>query len=113
MLWEKFLTPCTKVMHERIPDGQGGFISRLTDGAEFLAAVVKTTSFDPTIAEKGVSRASYTVTTPSEVTLNYHDMFKRNSDNKCFRVTSDIIDTQPPSCASFRFSQVFAEEWKP
>ena len=100
-------------MQERIPDGQGGFISRLTDGTQFLAAIVKTTSFDPTIAEKGVSRASYTVTTPSEVTLNYHDMFKRNSDNKCFRVTSDIIDSHPPSCASFRFYQVFAEEWKP
>lgn len=113
MLWENFLTPCTKVKQERIPDGQGGFINTLKDDTKFLAAVVKSNSFDPIIAEKGISRASYVITTPSDVILNYHDMFKRNSDNKCFKVTSDIIDTHPPSCASFRFNQVFAEEWKP
>jgi hypothetical protein len=113
MLWETFLEPCTKQIRNRVPDNQGGFNSTLTDGIEFNAAIVKDTTLEETVAEKDISVANYLITTKEDIVLNYHDIVKRKRDNKKFRVTSDYLDTKPPSVATFKFNQVSAEEWKP
>ena len=44
--------------------------------------------------------------------LEYHDVFRRLSDGKIFRVTSDGDDVQTPKSATFQFSRVTAEEWE-
>jgi translation elongation factor P/translation initiation factor 5A len=62
-------------------------------------------------AEKQGVTSLYTVTTGKNAILQYHDVFRRLSDGKVFRVTSDGDDKQTPDRATFQFSQVTAEEW--
>ena len=113
MLWESFLEPCIKQTLNRVSDGQGGFHLNLSDDLEFMAAIVKDGTPEEIVAEKEITRASYTVTVKEDIVLKYHDIIKRKRDNKIFRIVSDHIDTQPPDVASFKFSQVNAEEYTP
>lgn len=112
MLWETFLTDCTKQSKSTVSDGQGGVVTTWTNGNTFKAAIVKNSTAVERVAEKQGIKASYTVTTPANVSLQFHDIFKRNSDNKVFIVTSSSVDSKPPQVASFSFNQVSAEEWE-
>lgn len=111
MLWEQFLTKCTMQVKTEVPDGQGGVVTSFNDGSVFQAAIIKNSSAVERVAEKQGITASYTITTPSTVSLKFHDIFKRNSDNKTFRVISNALDSNPPKVATFSFNQVNAEEW--
>ena len=95
----------------RIPDSVGGTVSVWTEGMEFQAAIVSDTSIEARIGQVQGVRSVYTVTVPKNINLDYHDVFKRLSDGKVFRVTSDWEDKQTPSRATFKFNQVTAEEW--
>jgi hypothetical protein len=111
MLWETFLQDCTMQTKTTVSDGQGGVTTTWADGSTFQAAIVKSSTAFERVAEKQGIKASYTVTTPTTTTLKFHDVFKRDSDNKQFIVTSDATDSQPPIPASFKFCQVTAEEF--
>lgn len=95
-----------------VPDGEGGFTSQWVDGAEFMAAIVRSNTAEVRIAEQEGFTNVYTVTTSPNAPLQFHDVFKRVSDEQVFRVTSNGDDMQTPSVASFQFQQVNAEEWK-
>lgn len=92
-------------------DGYGGYITNWSEGAEFLAAIIFDTSIQARIAEQQGVTSRYTVTTPKELTLEYHDVFKRLKDGKIFRVTSDGDDKFTPDRSSIDMRQVTAEEW--
>lgn len=110
-LIEDFKTPCVMLEKKRVPDGEGGFITSWAEGAEFDAAVVFDSSLEARTAEQQGVSSLYTVTTAKNAKLEYHDVFKRLSDGKIFRVTSDGDDKQTPERATFQFAQVTAEEW--
>lgn len=110
-LIEEFKTPCVMLEKTRVPDGEGGFITSWAEGAEFNAAVVFDSSLEARTAEQQGVSSLYTVTTTKNAKLEYHDVFKRLSDGKIFRVTSDGDDKQTPERATFQFAQVTAEEW--
>ena len=110
-LIEDFKTPCVMLEKKRVPDGEGGFITSWTEGAGFNAAVVFDSSLEARTAEQQGVSSLYTVTTAKNAKLEYHDVFKRLSDGKIFRVTSDGDDKQTPERATFQFAQVTAEEW--
>ena len=93
------------------PDGEGGFISSWKEGAPFKAAITFDSSLQARIAEKQGVTSLYTVTVKKNVMLEYHDVFKRLSDGKVFRVTSDGDDKYTPESASIDMRQVTAEEW--
>ncbi len=104
-------TKCTMIDKRTVPDGQGGTTPTWVDGAEFDAAIIKDSSMQARTAEKlGVTEV-YTVTTGKNVQLDYHDVFRRESDGAIFRVTSNIDDSKTPRVASFQFGQVTAEKW--
>ena len=93
------------------PDGYGGFISTWTEGATFSAAATYDTSIQARVAEvQGVTNL-YTITTGKAINLQYHDVVKRLSDNKIFRVTSDGDDKKTPATATLNMRQVTAEEF--
>lgn len=94
-------------------DGRGGFITSWADGAEFDAACVFDSSMQARIAEASGVKSLYTVTTAKNVNLQYHDVFKRASDGKIFRVTSDGDDKKTPASATLNMRQVTAEEYNP
>lgn len=104
-------TPCTMIDRRTVSDGMGGTTTAWVDGAEFDAAIVKDTSMTARMAEKQGVTEVYTVTTGKNVQLDFHDVFRRNSDGAVFRVTSNITDSKTPRVATFQFGQVTAEKW--
>lgn len=110
-LIDEAMTPCVMIDRTTLPDGEGGIIATWVEGATFNAAITFDNSIEAqTAAVQGVT-SLYTVTTPKTVMLQYHDVFKRLSDGKVFRVTSDGDDKVTPERASFQFAQVTAEEY--
>lgn len=98
---------------ERIPDGEGGFITQWSEGVEFQAAITFDSSLQAKIADKQGVTSLYTITTAKNAALDFHDIVKRLSDGKILRVTSDSDDRQTPARAVFgQYLQVSAEEWK-
>lgn len=107
------MTDVVMMDKKRIPDGEGGFISSgWIEGVQFRAAISHDASTTAKIAESQGVTSLYTVTIPKNAELSFHDVFKRLSDGKIFRVTSDSDDMVTPDIASFEFRQVSAEEWQ-
>lgn len=103
---------CVMLDKRRVPDGEGGYTLEWVESVEFDAAIVFDSSMEARIGAKSGVTSLYTVTIPEGARLDYHDVFRRQSDGKVFRVTSDGNDKKTPSRASFRVSQVTAEEWQ-
>lgn len=92
-------------------DGYGGFTTTWTEGATFLAAATFSSSIEARVAAAQGVKSLYTITTSRAVSLEYHDVVKRLSDNKILRVTSDGNDLKTPSASTLDMRQVTAEEW--
>ncbi len=103
---------CVIINKSIVNDGYGGYITTWTDGAGFKAAIVLNNSMEARIAEQQGVTALYTVTTSRVLNLQYHDVFRRTSDGKIFRVTSDGDDKKTPQSATLDMRQVSAEEWR-
>ena len=102
---------CRILNHVRTDDDFGGYSDTWTDGAKFKAAIAKNSSPEQQIAEKeGISEA-FTVVVADTVTLDYHDVFKRLSDNAIFRVTSRTTDSTAHPASTVRIAKVTAERW--
>ena len=110
-LLDEAMEKCTMIDKITESDGYGGWNTKWIDGAEFEAAVVFDSSMEARRAESQGVTALYTVTTRKNNNLQYHDVFRRGSDNKIFRVTSDGDDKRTPASATLNMRQVTAEEW--
>ena len=110
-MYEAFNESCVLLDKKRVPDGEGGFIEQWVDSVSFDAAITFDTSMEARIGEKQGVTSRYTVTVQRGLKLEFHDVFRRLSDGKILRVTSDGDDKVTPPMASFAFSQVTAEEW--
>jgi len=96
----------------KVPDGYGGYIVEWTDGAEIQGAMVFNASTETKKAEAMGVTSVYTLTTKKAVSLEYHDVLRRERDGKIFRVTSDGDDSFTPESASLDMRQVTCEEWR-
>ena len=110
-LIDEAMTPCVMIDRTTQPDGEGGIITTWVEGAAFNAVITFDNSIEAKAAAVQGVTSLYTVTVPKRVKLEYHDVFKRLSDGKIFRVTSDGDDKITPERASFQFAQVSAEEY--
>ena len=110
-LLSQAMEKCVLIDKTTQADGYGGYISTYSEGAEFEAAIVFDSSMEARIADKQGVTSLYTITTSKAFTLQYHDIFKRKSDGKIFRVTSDGDDKYTPPSASLNMRQVTAEEF--
>lgn len=111
-LLSESMTECVMLDKSTSADGYGGYVIEWKEGAEFNAAIVLDSSMQARIAEKQGVTALYTITTTKALNLQYHDVLKRLSDGKIFRVTSDGDDKKTPASASLNMRQVTAEEWE-
>lgn len=93
-------------------DEYGGFIPVYVESVEFPAAITFDMSIEARRANKEGVTSLYTVTTPRNIVLEYRMVFKRLSDGKIFRVTSDGDDKFTPNSATLDMRQVTAEEWE-
>ena len=110
-LIDEFKTKCTLLEKSRVPDGEGGWAVTWSDGMEFDAAIVHSTTIQARVAEKEGMASTFTVTTEKNMGLDFHDVFRRESDGDIFRVTSDSQDVQTPDRMAVQFAQVTAEKW--
>ena len=110
-LLEELRDSFTILNKQTVDDGYGGYTTTWTEGATFDAAIVFDTSIQARQAEANGVTSMYTVTTGRGLTLEYHDVFRRERDRKIFRVTSDGDDKFTPSSTSLDMRQVTAEEW--
>jgi hypothetical protein len=94
-------------------DGYGGVVPVWQEGAEFNAAFSLNTSIEARTAEKQGVTGLYTITTNKSINLQYHDVVRRLSDGKVFRVTSKGDDKRTPASAGLNMRNVSAEEWIP
>lgn len=102
---------CILLDKKTVSDGRGGYISTWEDGAEIKAAITFDSSMQARIGEAQGVKALYTITTTKALNLQYHDILRRVSDGKVFRVTSDGDDKKTPRSAGLDMRQVSAEEY--
>lgn len=111
-LIESMMEDCTMLDRTTVSDGVFGTVPSYVAGATFRAAIIKASSIEARIAEKqGVSEV-YTVVVPKGVSLEYHDVFRRESDKSTFRVTSNIKDDEAPEASTVKIGKVTAERWE-
>lgn len=111
-LIDSIMESCT--MQDRVTtnDGVLGFVSTWKDGATFQAAIIKDSSMEARVAEKQGVTEVFTVVTEKGVGLEYHDVFRRNSDGQIFRVTSNQKDSEAPNASTVKIGKVTAERWE-
>lgn len=110
-LLDDAFTGCTFINVSKERDGYGGWKKVYTDGDAFEAAIVLDISTQARIAQQSGVTNLYTVTTRKSLTLEFHEIFRRDSDGKIFRVTSDGEDKHTPQSAALDMRQVSAEEF--
>jgi len=111
-LIDVMMEDCTMLDKRTVSDGLGGFTTEWVEGADFTAAVVKDSTMEARVAEKQGVTELYTVTVDKGLSLQYHDVFRRESDGAVFRVTSNVVDSETPAVATFQIGQVTAERWE-
>lgn len=104
--------PCTLLIKTVVKDGYGGYETTWANGAPFEAAIVYNATLQADQAEAAGVKSRYTVTTTRALTLEFHDVFRRETDGKIFRVTSDGDDKYTPKMSTLDMRQVRAEEWQ-
>lgn len=102
---------CVLLEKTRVSDGEGGWVTRWTDGMEFTASIAHDSSIEARVAESEGMSSTYTVWTEKGTTLDFHDVF-RASDGQVYRVTSQGGDERTPDSASFQVQHVSAERWQ-
>lgn len=103
---------CVRIHKTTQDDGYGGEIVAWVDGATFDAAITFDSSMQARVAQSQGVTSLYTVTTKRNRVLEFHDVFRRKSDSKVFRVTSDGDDKYTPASTNLDMRQVTAEEWR-
>lgn len=111
-LIDSMMEDCCLVEKTRVSDGAGGFTTTYTDGVHFNAAITLDSSIEAMVAQKQGVSSAYTITTKKATILDYHDIVKRTSDSRQFRVTSDGVDKFTPNTAGLDIRQVTAEKWE-
>lgn len=111
-LLDVYSAECQKIDRTSVPDGSGGQTDTWTNGVMFHAAIALDNSTEEKTALADGTANNYTVVTPRSFVLKFHDVFKRLSDGKTFRVITDGTDKHTPSSAYLDMSVVTAEEWK-
>lgn len=110
-LLDNAMTDFVEIITTATPDGLGGYVIEYADGEKFKAAVRFDNSTQGKIAAAQGVTSLYTIITRKDYVLYYHDVIKRLSDGKIFRITSDGDDYKTPKSASLNMRSVSAEEW--
>lgn len=110
-LIDSMMEKCAMLDKTSRPDGMGGFTYVWTDGATFDATIIKMSSPTVTVAEQQGVNEQYNVVVRSGVPLDFHDVFKRISDNAIFRVTGYSRDSEAPAASTVQIAKVTAERW--
>lgn len=110
-LLDQATEPFTFIDKITTSDGVGGYTTAWKDGATIQAASRLDNDPIERIAQAQTTQGAYTIITKKNVTLNFHDVLRRERDKKIFRVTSNGNDNRTPDSAGLNMRAVSAEEW--
>ena len=110
-LLTQMMEECLILNHVRTDDDYGGYTDAWTEGAKFMAAIAKNNSPEQLVAEQQGIAEQFTVVVDRSFSLDYHDVFKRKSDNSIFRVTSKTQDSTSHPASTVKIAKVTAERW--
>ena len=111
-LLDEAMERCQLLHKTTVDDGYGGWTETWVLGGTFDAAIVLDSSIEAQVALSEGVTGVYTVTTKKNINLQYHDVFKRLSDEAIFRVLTKGDDKKTPASAHLNMRQVRAEEWR-
>ena len=111
-LLDEMKEKCILLNKSTTADGYGGYNVVWSEGVEFEAVISLDNSTAAQVAEKAQEIGIYRVLTSKNLTLQYHDVFRRLKDGKVFRVTTDGDDNYTPPSASLQMRLVKAEEFE-
>lgn len=112
MLIDCMMESCVFMVQNKEPDGSGGSNTEWVEGEHLMAAIIRDTSTEARIAEAAGTVDVYTITVSRSIHLKYHDVIKRLSDGKTFRITSDNAEKKTPLCTALDIAQSSAEAWR-
>lgn len=92
-------------------DPRGGTKTTWTEGATIKGALRNDNDPEIRVALAAGVKGLYTLITRKDVMLEYHDVVKRVSTGKIFRITSDGEDNATPNSAILNMRAVSCEEW--
>lgn len=110
-LMSYYVAECTLLEKARVPDGEGGWTVSWTDGMKFQAAITHDDTMQARVAESEGMGSTFSVFTDKSMPLDYHDVFRRESDGQVFRVTSQGGDEVTPDSSNLDLCKVSAERW--
>lgn len=113
-LLQSMMEKCVMMDKTTVGDGMGSFDAVWVEGAEFDAFVRKESAPEIRVAEKDGAKEMFTVVVPMNVTLEYHDVFKRLRDGAIFRLTSNTKDGETSASAStpVQVARANCERWE-
>lgn len=104
---------CVMLDKTTVPGTYGGTETVYVEGAPFKAAITFNGSIEAKIAAVQGVKSLYKVITSKVMSFDYHDIFKRLSDGKTFRITSNGNDNKTPKGAGLDMRATSAEEYQP
>lgn len=108
-LIDDFSRSCVIMEKSRVSDGEGGYITTWTEGAEFINHQSIDTSMEARIAEKQGVTSVYSALVDTAVPIEYGDYFKDKENGNVYRVTSRPEEKIAPKSASFNLKYFTAE----
>lgn len=94
-----------------VDDGLGSIITTYSDGARIKGAMRFDVSQEARTGQALGVTSTYTFITTKNINLQYHNIIRRLSDGKVFRITSDGDDSFTPKSANLDMRLVTCEEW--
>lgn len=110
-LLEQAFEPFKIVNKSVIDDGLGGIKTVWSEGATINGAIAFNDSPETQIAEALGSTNVYQFIVKKENSFDYHDVVKRVSDGKIFRITNNADENKTPASATLNMRVYTAEEW--
>lgn len=110
-LIDSAMEPCVMMDKTTASDGMGGFTNVWTEGAGFDAYVRKESAPEIRIAEQDGAKEMFTVVVRSNVSLEYHDVFKRLRDGAIFRLISNTKDGETLRDSAIQIARANCERW--
>lgn len=108
-LLDDFGRKCVLIEKSRVSDGEGGWNTTWTEGAEFLNYQALDTSMEARRAEKEGVTSTYSGLVDKAVPIEYNDHFKDTETGETYRVTSDPEDKQTPVSSTMELKFFTAE----
>ena len=94
-----------------VDDGYGGTTQTWTEGITIKGAMTKNTSAQAQIAQAMKATGAYTLIVKKDTVLNFHNVLKRKSDGKVFRLVNDSDDRKTPTGAALNMRLYNCEEY--